>query len=676
MTPVNTPTDPPVPVAAFGFRTTDDGYTFNGGNGVTIPPDNLVRAAQSRISLTGQNPGEFELGSFPGTNDNQRERFLFDLAMGRDWSPYFEVEYYHVTPDGFGFPGLFLSSLNVGDPTSIIISGNSVTAGDSGAFATITPGNWYTIGMQLLPDTSLRYYVVGNGVDEELILPNTGLNRLADAEIAGISVGALTSVADQSLAVHVAGLTYGSNYQVPLTVEPEVPGDQFAFINSVTDGEVIELNDGDVLEITPGSIINKSVTIRASEASKSNGNPPVIRPNAGSFSFPLFDIQTSGTLTLENVIVDGNNPTVAGGSNVPFLVSIASENAGFSANGVGFQNANTGLIRTAGAFWTDGNNAVSIEGSTLDNSGVGIITQANAPRPTSGASLSVNRSEFGSNITFPVRFQGADTVSLTRNIIRPSIKMQFTGGPGINDLTIGGPGNGNLYFGRSGTVIGSTQTNSLTFSHNWHADYFGVGEFEQDGFLVGNAPPLSTALASQLALVNGERVYSANLVETNIIAQFDRDNDGLPDAWEIGDPDANYLSIDTNNNGVPDGVHVLLGVPLDFNDPAVLAVVWPDGSLAADTSGSGYADWYENVREGLTGLPANLGDLTDSGDVSLGDAVRALQIINGAIPIGIVEDPNRINVTGGAALSLANPLQILRFQAGVRTTFPAVPGIN
>jgi hypothetical protein len=67
----------------------------------------------------------------------------------------------------------------------------------------------------------------------------------------------------------------------------------------------------------------------------------------------------------------------------------------------------------------------------------------------------------------------------------------------------------------------------------------------------------------------------------------------------------------------------------------------------------------------------------DNGTVDLGDAVRALQVINGSVsPTSAGTDANALNVTGTSTSSLNNPLQILRFQNGSRSYLPALPGIN
>jgi hypothetical protein len=160
------------------------------------------------------------------------------------------------------------------------------------------------------------------------------------------------------------------------------------------------------------------------------------------------------------------------------------------------------------------------------------------------------------------------------------------------------------------------------------------------------------------------------------LAQYDGDADGLIDAFE-GPLGGAVRNLDRDSDGVPDGFEVASGTNPNDNSS------FPGGfDLDQDTDGDGYTDWYEvafGKNPASAGVSPELGNVDPtSAGVQLGDAIRALQIINGSVtPFQGGANPHAINVTGAAQpVSLNNPLQILRFQNGSRISLPAVPGIN
>lgn len=665
--------------AKFGML--ESGYLFPDFSGF---PN--VRVAGARITIGGENVGGFNLESFAGSTDLDKERSLFDLAMNAQYNPYMEFEWFfepHTPSPSAASPylaGLFLYSAS--DET--VIGGytwfnGSVSVGPGVSVALPQENTWYTFRVEMFSSDGQNYTrrsVAGpNGFYEEHVATTTS-SKLADAGNTGITIEPYSNDTTQTWLVR--NFTYGSDFEVPVDTVVET-GDIFAFNNSIVDGQVIQLDPGEVLSIIPGSILSKNVSIIGPSSEEKSSEAAVIRPSGSSFTSPLFNVVTSGSLTLESVVLDGNDPASVGTTNVFSLISTTSPDAEVALQGVELKNSSGPLIDVSGDFWLSPSSSIYVDQSTFSTGSQALRTRADSTNG-SGASLSIMNSTFENTFSNTMSFGagGADTISLGRNIFKGSIMFSFVGGGTIENLTIGGPGNGNLFFNPNHFNVGSKAVNNLVYSHNWSAAYFGVGEFEdQNGFMAGNAPSLinTPSVSTGPELVNGTRVHSGGIIETNIIAQFDRDNDGIPDAWEIGDPNADFRKLDTSGNGIPDGIHLLLGLPIEFAgtpDPSI----WNEGSLAADTTNSGYADWYEAVRDGLTGLPTNLGDLTDSGDISLSDAVRALQLINGSVTINSVSDPNRLNISGTHPFSLANPLQLLRFQAGVRSTLPAVPGIN
>lgn len=195
----------------------------------------------------------------------------------------------------------------------------------------------------------------------------------------------------------------------------------------------------------------------------------------------------------------------------------------------------------------------------------------------------------------------------------------------------------------SGYVPGAVQVAS-----NWYASEFSIAH---DG---GHIP----GLAKEVGLP-GEGL---GIVDNMVVAQLDRDADGLYDVFELSPHfDTAFNAFDTDGDGRPDGTDAI--DPFDIN---------------LDSDGDGYVDWYELNAGTNPADPANtpsLGDVLGNGSVGLGDAIRALQIVNGTDMPG---DLNALNVAGNVntPLTLSNPLQILRFQAGVRAALPATGGVQ
>ncbi|MCC5877515.1 MAG: hypothetical protein JJU11_14945 [Candidatus Sumerlaeia bacterium] len=209
----------------------------------------------------------------------------------------------------------------------------------------------------------------------------------------------------------------------------------------------------------------------------------------------------------------------------------------------------------------------------------------------------------------------------------------------------------NLIYGDNVVSVnepGGFDPGSVQVQSNWYSSEHSIAH--NGGYIPG--------LAKEVGLP-GEGL---NIVDTMIVAQLDRDADGIYDVFELSPHfDTAFNAFDTAGNGRPDGT--------DGIEPFVINL---------DSDGDGYVDWYE-LNAGTN--PANqgnypvLGDVLGTGSVELADAVRALQIINGT---GFPGDLNALNVTGNVntPLTLPNPLQILRFQAAVRTALPAKPGVD
>lgn len=169
--------------------------------------------------------------------------------------------------------------------------------------------------------------------------------------------------------------------------------------------------------------------------------------------------------------------------------------------------------------------------------------------------------------------------------------------------------------------------------------------------------------------------------------QLDRDADGLNDGYEdflfpllsAFDP----TQFDSIAPGYHDGAVTLLfltGFEEQIVPPDALNI---ETFEVRDNDGDGYPDWYESWFFSDPLNPdetPNLGDVTRDNVVDLGDAIRALQVMNGTIApdseLWLGSDLDAINVTGTRTRSLNNALQILRFQNGSRLQLPANGIIN
>lgn len=420
----------------------------------------------------------------------------------------------------------------------------------------------------------------------------------------------------------------------------------------------IEIAQGGSRNFAPGTIINRPVTIRT--VGTRSGSPTVAgaaKPTNFSAGAPLFTVTSGGSLTLENVILDGDATASGSTRDVPAAVDIDDALVGTASVTI-----NNSTLRNfySYALALDRAGTYNITNSVIENSGGGIrtgngsanvLTQitdsvfqsiGDTPYQHNGGSSRVYRNEFRS-------WGGALIFFVSSGGVTPNRRFEF-----------GGPGNGNLIFKAPRISLNTGASwakpaDSFVYANNWTATRF-ENDADQNGFTGTDIVYVDT--------------LGDDFIETNVVATFDRDSDGMPDAFELGSGTYNFLLADSDSNGRPDGV--------DYYGTAF-------STLTADADSDGYPDWYEAASgtnpNSAASRPA-LGDVnpvgTSAGIVDLSDAVRALQIINGTqAPADNDANPNAINVMGRSTpLSLNNALQILRFQAGSRQRIPGVLNIQ
>lgn len=289
-------------------------------------------------------------------------------------------------------------------------------------------------------------------------------------------------------------------------------------------------------------------------------------------------------------------------------------------------------------------NDFSVTGVTFSGFEAAILAQ----QGLSGRNVTVDNCMFTNNEVAVQTAQGND-VLLTHNTFFDSTTAHVSATNQFASLVA----TNNVFYGTGAYFVPPAQFPGFTspapaYSSNWYPGFFDN--------------TTSATSSTPYTIGSGGQV---NASDSAPVAQFDRDADGVLDVFEIEAGSTTlYNNFDTDGNTVPDG--------------AVIAGF----DLTLDTDSDRFPDWYEtNVgtdpNDSLS--KPSLGDVVPNGSVTLSDAVRALQIINGALPLSVTSgNVNAINVSGNVttALSLQNSLQILRFQAAIREQFPAKPGIN
>lgn len=423
-------------------------------------------------------------------------------------------------------------------------------------------------------------------------------------------------------------------------------------------------------EIAPGTIVDKDTLIIRDTIKTGAGSAPAISSKVKKLSSALFIVQAGASLEVRDLVLDGNTP-FTGPRDVRTAVELEDGAGQVVLSNVTLRNFFAEII-------TPNNGAdVAIDNAILELSG-GLV------KPPVGkvvGNFAVTNSTIQNLFDNAVITTSGGAYLFDGNVwIDNAGQTTFyiVGTPA--DLQIGAPGNGNIFFDTLAMTFNgaSPAPASLAFENNWHDIIYAEGVNDDNGIVIGNQD--LARLGSDIPVITGTRTHDrvGNLVfiESDIIAQFDRDLDALPDAWEIGTT-IDYTAFDTDNDGWPDGVEVAEGTNPDDNSD------YPAGDFSAmvnvDANANGYADWYEEALATNVGIFPFLGQVTGTTSTpGLSDAVRSLQIVNGAFGDKDLYDGdiNALDVTALGPNSLGNPLQILRFQAGVRNKLPALAGID
>lgn len=449
------------------------------------------------------------------------------------------------------------------------------------------------------------------------------------------------------------------------------PGDPDVFVDDPADPIVVDISID--TEYAPTTIIDKDVTIRRDPGLKDFGAPaamPVVSPTVRALTDPLFIVKSGGKLTLQNLVIDGNTP-FSGVKDINKLVDVEA------GGELVLENCTIMNAFAAG---------VNVVGATLTVTGSKMTNFNPAYRIEGASTAEISDSLFDGVAVGVIAESGGPTISLLRNVWTDvGQEVFYINAPASITLQ------GNLYFSEfdpyfNGEKFEPGFSETLVNSMNWHNEFYGLPSEEDavTGLITGNVPVINTPgeIFEDKELSGGVLVYDRHVagqpwnnsgyIETSIVSRLDRDLDALPDVWELANE--NFKKFDRDNDGWPDGVEVAEGTdPDDPND-------YPAGTfdVAADLDDNGIADWYEAAFTANLGVNPFLGDVLRDGGVGLTDAVRSLQIVNGQFSDNriLAGDHNALDVTANGPNSLSNPLQVLRFQAGVRDVLPALPGTS
>jgi len=456
---------------------------------------------------------------------------------------------------------------------------------------------------------------------------------------------------------------------------PVPQGDPNIFVDDPADPLVVDISVD--TEYAPGTIIDKDVTIRRDPNLKFGApDTPVVSPTVKELGSPLFVVEAGGTLTIQDLVIDGDTP-FPGPKDVNSLIKVMKGGEVIVENST-LKNAFAAGIDAEGDDTVPADESfVTVTGSYLDNLDPAI-------RAVDVSDVSVSNSLLGS-VRNGIIASRDTTVSFDTNVFNgPATDFFFINAPTIFETL------NNLYFTEvdpyfNGEKFPTAGTFNLNIAENWHNEFYGYGAQETDGLITGDVPVVNSAgeLFEDKDFTAGVLTYdmfdgteawdNSGFTESQVVAQLDRDLDAWPDAWELADD--NYTKFDSDGDGWPDGVEAAQGTdPRDGGD-------FPAGvfDINLDADDNGIVDWYEDSFATNTGVEDSLGDVLRDGDATLTDAVRSLQIVNGqfgSLKSQIFGDLNALDVSGLGVNSLANPLQILRFQAGVRDKLPALPGID
>ena len=142
---------------------------------------------------------------------------------------------------------------------------------------------------------------------------------MADTATAGLKTAIVELISKDEWCATTNGIVKSH----PYTVNAATSGDS----SGITDensllGAINQAQDGDEVTITEEITVTNTIVINKNIVIQATGSGKLLRSNKGTVTGPMFDVSSSGNLTLQNITLDGQfGGGFYGGENNPFVIN-------------------------------------------------------------------------------------------------------------------------------------------------------------------------------------------------------------------------------------------------------------------------------------------------------------------------------------------------------------------
>lgn len=176
--------------------------------------------------------------------------------------------------------------------------------------------------LYISPDSSSSYKIIEN-VDiswtRDAQQSDDKWKALADTATAGLKTATVELISKDEWCATTNGIVKSH----PYTVNAATSGDS----SGITDensllGAINQAQDGDEVTITEEITVTNTIVINKNIVIQATGSGKLLRSNKGTVTGPMFDVSSSGNLTLQNITLDGQfGGGFYGGENNPFVIN-------------------------------------------------------------------------------------------------------------------------------------------------------------------------------------------------------------------------------------------------------------------------------------------------------------------------------------------------------------------
>lgn len=176
--------------------------------------------------------------------------------------------------------------------------------------------------LYISPDSSSSYKIIEN-VDiswtGDAQQSDDKWKALADTATAGLKTAIVELISKDEWCATTNGIVKSH----PYTVNAATSGDS----SGITDensllGAINQAQDGDEVTITEEITVTNTIVINKNIVIQATGSGKLLRSNKGTVTGPMFDVSSSGNLTLQNITLDGQfGGGFYGGENNPFVIN-------------------------------------------------------------------------------------------------------------------------------------------------------------------------------------------------------------------------------------------------------------------------------------------------------------------------------------------------------------------